>query len=330
MNVKVLIDAIVRQNMVLVAQLSTIAGVRAPLAHVANQVFLKLVQELEAQGLRQKVIADMFGLALRSYQRKVQRLLESETERGRSLWEAILTYVQDKEVVSRAEVLRRFRNDDDGMVRGVLDDLVNTGLLYRRGKSDSSIYRYADDDAADADSESRTDADTALVWVAIYRDGPLSREALGDSLRLDPDAIDRALTSLLDDGRVEKDRINGKTFYRSNAFFTAYGEPSGWEAALFDHYQAVVAAICTKLRVGSARADHADVIGGSTYSYDIWRGHPFEERVLGMLRATRDEADTLLEEVHRYNSNNPAPTSSNRVSFYVGQSVSADDEEEYE
>lgn len=66
-NVKVLIDAIVRQNMVLVAQLSTAAGLRAPLAHVANDVFLDLVAELESQGVRQRVIADMFGLALRSY-----------------------------------------------------------------------------------------------------------------------------------------------------------------------------------------------------------------------------------------------------------------------
>ena len=39
MNVQLLIDSIVRQTTVLVAQLATAGGVRAPLASVANQVF---------------------------------------------------------------------------------------------------------------------------------------------------------------------------------------------------------------------------------------------------------------------------------------------------
>ncbi len=61
---------IVRQTTVLLAQISTAAGVRAPLAHVADQVFFELGRELEAQGVRRNVVADMFGLALRSYQMK--------------------------------------------------------------------------------------------------------------------------------------------------------------------------------------------------------------------------------------------------------------------
>lgn len=74
MNVQVLIDAIVRQTTVLLAQLATSGGLRAPLAHVANQVFVDLTRELEAQGVSRKVSADMFGMALRGYLRKVQRL----------------------------------------------------------------------------------------------------------------------------------------------------------------------------------------------------------------------------------------------------------------
>jgi hypothetical protein len=62
MNTKLLIDAFVRQTTVLIAQVATAAGVRTPLAHVANQVFLDLTQALEEQGLGRKVVADMFGL----------------------------------------------------------------------------------------------------------------------------------------------------------------------------------------------------------------------------------------------------------------------------
>src|SRR6187549_1621601 len=59
MDIAVLIDAIVRQTTVLIAQLVTSAGGWAPLAHTANQVFVDLVRELKEQGLGNKVIADM-------------------------------------------------------------------------------------------------------------------------------------------------------------------------------------------------------------------------------------------------------------------------------
>src|SRR6188508_1340718 len=98
MNVQVLIDSIVRQTTVLIAQLATSGGVRAPLAHVASQVFMELARELESQGVSRKVSADMFGMALRTYQRKTQRLRESATVRGRSLWEAVLEFLQSEEV----------------------------------------------------------------------------------------------------------------------------------------------------------------------------------------------------------------------------------------
>jgi hypothetical protein len=50
-NVQVLIESIVRQVTVLIAQLATAGGVRAPLAQIANQVFVQLASELDAQGV---------------------------------------------------------------------------------------------------------------------------------------------------------------------------------------------------------------------------------------------------------------------------------------
>ena len=137
MNVNVLIDSIVRQTTVLVAQLATAAGGRAPLAHVAGQVFVDLVRELKAQGLGNKVIADMFGLTLRTYHDRVRRASESKTERGISLWEAVLRYVRQKQLVGRAELLMRFSADDEASVRGVLSDLVESGLLFRSRRGTS-------------------------------------------------------------------------------------------------------------------------------------------------------------------------------------------------
>jgi CBS domain-containing protein len=48
------------------------------LAHIANQVFLELTTELEAQGVSRKVSADMFGMALRAYIKKIRRKAGTE------------------------------------------------------------------------------------------------------------------------------------------------------------------------------------------------------------------------------------------------------------
>ena len=78
-----LIQAIVRQTTVLIAQLATSGGWRAPLAQVANQVFQDLATELERQGVSRKVSADMFGMGLRSYQRRIRRIT---TTRNRQVY----------------------------------------------------------------------------------------------------------------------------------------------------------------------------------------------------------------------------------------------------
>jgi hypothetical protein len=165
MNVNVLIDAIVRQTTVLIAQLATAAGLRAPLAHTANQVFLDLVRELKEQGVGNKVIADMFGLALSTYHSKIRRLSESRSERGRSLWKATLAFIKERGAVTQADVLKRFQYDDGPSVRGVLNDLVESGMVFRAvylgGYRNGVPVVYSDavlqyDEAADAGLQTRT------------------------------------------------------------------------------------------------------------------------------------------------------------------------------
>src|SRR6478735_1511711 len=131
MTRQILIDNIVRQTTVLIAQLATSGGVRSPLAQIANRIFLDLARELDQQGISRKVSADMFGMALRSYRRRVRQLSESSTERGHSLWEAVLSYLSRGELVTRDEVLKRFHRDDEALVKGVLNDLCETGLVLK-------------------------------------------------------------------------------------------------------------------------------------------------------------------------------------------------------
>jgi hypothetical protein len=62
MNVKILIDSIVRQTTVLIAQLATAGGVRAPLAHVGargrHHALEKLVHEARHAVPRWRIVPD--------------------------------------------------------------------------------------------------------------------------------------------------------------------------------------------------------------------------------------------------------------------------------
>lgn len=308
--------------MVLIAQVATTAGMRAPLAHVANQVFIDLVTELERQGLGRKVIADMFGLALRSYQQKVQRISESATDRGVTLWEAVHRHLTERQVATRAQVLDRFARDSEASIGGILNDLVETGLVYRTGRGDGTVYRIAPEEelARVLDEDPRASA-ASIVWVAIYRNGPVTRAQLEDLVPVSGDTLDAALSDLTGAGRITREQKSGTDVYASDQCFIPIGDAAGWEAALLDHHQAVVAAICGKLRNGTTRALANDEVGGSTFSFDVWRGHPQEERVRGLLAQFRKDVAALWEEVTAFNTENKGAANAARVTFYFGQLV---------
>lgn len=319
MKFTTLIDAVVRQTTVLIAQLATAAGVRAPLAHLANQVFLELVRELEAQGLGRKVVADMFGIALRSYQLKVRRLEESETDRSRTLWESVHDFVREYETVSRQRVLERFARDDEGQVRAILNDLVESGIVYRTGRGGGTVYRGASHeelgDAFALDPKARA---AHFVWINIYRAGPVTRDALLAQLRLSPPELDGALAELAADRRVEQDADGA---WRCETCFLPTGTAIGWEAAVFDHFQALVQALCIKLDQGAVRSLPSDVVGGSTWSFDIWPDHPYEDAVYGLLKRLRLDVSSLRAAVTEYNETAGRRADPHKVTFYLGQSV---------
>lgn len=323
MNINILIDAIVRQTTVLIAQLATTAGARATLSQTANQVFVDLVAELKEQGLGNKLIADMFGLSLRTYHNQMRRLAESSTERGESLWNAVLSFVQERRTVARGEVLMRFSRDDERTVRSVLSDLVATGMVFSKGTGDRVVYRAATPAEYDVDNRPEgSDGLSNLLWITIARHSPVARERLLQLVRLDGTELDQALAPLLADQRVRSTVDGESVAYSSAECVIGVGEPAGWEASVFDHYQAMVIAICSKLRLGATSSKHGEAIGGSTYGFEVWPGHPLREEVVGFLQATRDRAVALRERVDRFNETSEHPAEQRqRVITYVGQTV---------
>jgi len=310
LNVDAIIEAIVHELATLVAHLATAAGQRAPLAGVGDRLFLDLVAELRAQGVGGKVIADMFGLALRSYQAKVRRLSESRSERGRTLWEAVLDHVRTEVRVRRADVLFRFRYDDEATVRGVLNDLVESELVYRTGRGDGTAYRIAEAGLA------TDEPDDTLVLLAVNRHGPISTAALAGQVGLDAGALKSALERLAEAGRVQRDDVDGQAVWRCPTVILAPGDGLG--AAMLDHVQAMVATLCARLR-------EAPGVGGSTFRFEVWPGHPHADEVHAQLDGLRAGLGDLRARVDGYNATHDAPPDTDRITLYLGQHGGTDE-----
>jgi hypothetical protein len=321
MNPRLLIDSIVQQTTVLIAQLSTAAGLRSPLSHVADQVFLSLAQEIENQGVGRKVVADMFGLALRSYQRKVQRLEESGTVPGQSLWEAALEYVTESGPVRRDDVQRRFRHDDELAVSAVLSDLVTTGLVYSSGRGESTVYGVTSEaDRSALSSDDGIEDLALLLWGFVFRTPGSSIKDVLQFTRAPEAKVREAVRRLLEDGRLTGDSEDAPLHAASYVIHA--GAAQGWEAAVFDHYQALANAVIAKLRQRTSGAPPDETVGGTTLHFGIYPGHPYEERVKQSLGRLRRELGALWQEVAEYNKAHPiVDEEATRVTLYFGQSV---------
>jgi hypothetical protein len=330
MTIELLIHAIVRQTTILIAQLATSGGTRAPLAQVASQVFLDLVRELERQGVSRKVSADMFGLGLRTYQRKIQRFTESSTERGRSLWVAVLDYVQSRGMVTRAEVMLRFAGDDETLVRGVLRDLCDSQLVSAAGTGAGLVYRSTSDHERGLMQKLRaSEGLDELLWAIVYREGPLAVPGLAKLTELETSELELSIARLVESKRVER---TDEGLLKATNLVIPLGSPVGWEASVFDHFKAMVNTVTCRLREDRAASSLSDRVGGSTYTLEVWPGHPLEHEAFETLQRLRAELSDLRQRINRENRGRPSPESLTRVLVYLGQCViphdGASDEEE--
>lgn len=323
MNPSVLIDLIVSQLTVLIAQIATRSGMRLPLARVADEVFANLVRELQDQGVPQKVIADMFGLALRGYQARVRRLEVRQEDEERTLSMRVLRQIDASRRITRANLHAQFEEADEATLRSVLRDLVDSGVVYVGGKRDNPLYISASyDEDASEDERRRTSMQDMLV-VCLYRGGEATVEELAQRLKCDTDDIRDALDDLMEESRVQcvRDEDNQRKYVAKTYHVRANGGAgAGWEAAVFDHVQAMSATIIQSLRLSGDNPRRV-LVGGGTYSFDVWEKHPLYGEVTALLSETRARASSLRERVQAHNHVHGLDTSVTRVSFYCGQNL---------
>ncbi len=335
MSRHVLIDGIIRQVIVTLAELATSGGVRTPLAHVGNEVFLGLAKELEAQGLGRKVIADMFGMTLRAYYAKVRRLSESQSVRGQTLWTAVLDYISQHKTRTRAEIEKRFAWDDVVSVSGVLHDLVRSQLLFRSGEGSEAVYRVTTPE--DVGEGAKNTVLDHFVWAEIFRSRPCSLQTLlGQLSAVKQDDLQASLERLKTEGKIRSLTQDDEEFFTCEQLIIPVGSADGWEASVLDHFQAMTLAIVKRAQQttkgmsivpGSTGSTGPVGSGGSTYHFELSADHPLRHEVHALLSTLRQQVTDLRKRVDEETARlNLQPTQ--RISFYMGQVLVADEPEE--
>jgi hypothetical protein len=155
------------------------------------------------------------------------------------------------------------------------------------------------------------------VWVTVFREGPLDRDALQRLTHLAGPPLDASLDRLDVAGRVRRIEEEGIPKYKSGEFVIPLGNEHGWAAAVLDHFHAVMTTIAAKLREPEPRDD----TGGSTYTFVVWPGHPYEDQVRGELRRYRERQTALRARVDAHNQAQGIPPNYDRVLSYAGQTV---------
>jgi hypothetical protein len=210
-----------------------------------------------------------------------------------------------------------FSRDDEALVGSVLHDLTESGLVFRSGSGANATYRAVTDEELGQMRSLTEEGTSELVWVLIYREGPLTHGELSLRCRLDASALEQTLQRLIDEGRVRRDQRDAEPVYSSSGFFVPLGQSVGWEAAVFDHYQAMVRTICRRLSENGAAARAAT---GSTYTFDVWPEHPLHDDVFALLEDFRRRASALLAQFEQHNARSGLPEGYTQVVAYAGQS----------
>jgi hypothetical protein len=158
----------------------------------------------------------------------------------------------------------------------------------------------------------------------MYREGPLTMKEIAERAQGEVAVIEGSIRRLLDAGRIELIESNGVSRYHARALVVPLGAPVGWEAAVFDHFKALVTTVLSRLNENRATAVD-DQVGGGTYTIDVWSGHPLADEVFGTLGRVRTMLSDLRARVVAINRTEQVPEVHTRVVIYAGQCLIHED-----
>ena len=313
MDNRILIDSIVCRFAELTASVAMRGGARTPVAHVPDLFFSSLARELGKRGASRKVVADMLGMSHRTLQRRINERAESESFRGQTLWTSVVAYVAEQHGVSRSRILERFSRDDEAVLRSVLQDLVQAGVLVEEVSRRGHAYRRADDGNREDDHDHAALYGTLLV--TLHHSGPMSHEQVAAHLCVDADTTWTLLTRGVQAGHVElrSSEQDEQLFATRRYTFADSGPASNWRAALLDHVSALTQMVSARLD-GQAGPTDARAV---TFSFELnQRSDTFSDAVELFTRLS----GAFIELRSRNEDEQRSQTeTSHRLTIYLGQ-----------
>lgn len=323
MSERVLFRVLVSQSARLIARIITLTNARPNLAHLQEDFFYELSVHLQNYGVPRRVAADMFGLAMRSYLRRIKKYNDelSDREHQLSLWQIVYSKISESPDIQRQKLLDSFSFSHRDSVCSVLKHLCEAGLVTEHRRDGVISYSARERDANELD----VDEVAQYLWVMIFVHDESSfphEQLLDEAIPLfGEQMVSAGLDLLIDDGCVDKLLHDGTCSYstvRSNP-----EQPFGWLVAISIHLDSVFEAVITKLTMMQSEADlDADVRGG-TWTFKLRGDHPFKDRVSHLFDGYQKNVKELFASVHQYNESHPDHDDSDeyQVDFYMGQGV---------
>ena len=116
-----LVYAIAYEAGAMTAHLANEKGVRRPINWVGDIFFLGVVDELERQGVPKKVAADLLGMSLRTYQRRIAQARASQSS-AQSLWSLVSARLKKR--ATKQDILSWFDPSYHAQIGSILRDMV--------------------------------------------------------------------------------------------------------------------------------------------------------------------------------------------------------------
>ncbi len=328
LNFSQLVERLVPLIGELFATLACRDPLRMSFANLAESTLLDIVNQLRREGLSHEVIADSLGMTVAGYRRKVKKLAEiaqsrMETGQGgdagpRTEFEEIYRFVAevgaDGTPVPYLDIEAFCEDMSADRLTSALSFLVRYGLLSVTGQGVTRRYILVPRPSPRA-------AGYYDAVVLLYRSGPLTLPEMAARLAL-PEAVCAGyLERLRAEGSLEEHRGPGAGVrFRATRYHIPVDTPEGFEAALWDHFHTVIAAVCKKVRLTQYNAAPGELEGGATYSFDVPAGHPLLDEITAFLRKNREQLEVWLEAVRPFGAA-PSQDRMERVTVYLGQMV---------
>ncbi len=148
-------DTVVRRTGKLLATLATSNGARRRVDWLLDTLFVAVVDELEAQNVPRRVVADMFGTSHRTLQRRYAAAVQSSGQRGRSTWVTVIDRLREGSA-TREEVAAQITHVPPVVLASVLHDMLESGWIESH---DGTLRLAVETGRAMSDDELRTYVD---------------------------------------------------------------------------------------------------------------------------------------------------------------------------